>query len=303
MPDIPSVPTLIGLKHQEASEDEAGNRTYTLTYEIMTPLRWGSRAAASVLPFVRGDYYLYDIAHGGVADSGSGFESDAFALCRNITVRQTSSDGANWDGICEFGPPQLDGDGSIVAAADPTEAPYRSWWESEPYEALAEKDIDGNPIVNTAKDKFDPTLTRVGEVPVLIIERDEATFDDTVIDNYVGRYNNATFFGRAAGTMLLRKISPTPMWSTLIGSYFRVRYEFAFKPPDRPDWKHRILNAGMRQVVSGEYKPILVKGVPVSEPVPLALNGSAFLGPPDDSDLVYLTVDVQGSANFGDFAF
>jgi hypothetical protein len=280
---------------RSAGEDESGNRTYTRIWHVITSSKDdGARAVAAVLPVSRGDFYA-------IGASGDAFyESDPYAFVRSIQVEQQADDPTFWICTVEYGPldPQSGGSDN-PGSENPTLDPPRVEWDTEQREVIVDEDINGDAVVNAAGDRFDPPIVKDDDRDYLIIERSEQTFDPAIAAQYRKKLNASPFYGFAAGQVKCDKITASRDYSTLIGVFYRVRYEFAV---NLDGWKKRVLNAGMRQLNVGltDYEPILIEDtggtqVPVSEPVPLDATGRALAagGTP-----VWLEFDIYSTADF-----
>lgn len=282
-----AAPTLIGevLTARRGGTDEAGKNTYTRVWKLEAATAdWGPRGVTAAFEAATG------IARGTSYAIGAGaeewYEADANAFAQSIEAVPVSEDGCQWHVTVNYVPidPQ-----SLIP---PTERDVKVSWDSEESERIADFDVDGNPVVNAAGDPFDPPVMVDQSRRILTIERNEADFDDQWVDQFVDKVNANTFYGRAAGEVLCKKITASTQFDSEDGAYWSVRYEFHVNPDG---WKSRPLNAGMRQLVSGVLAPILDKGVPVSQPVPLDSLGAAQA--PDDP-AIFLEYDCRGSADF-----
>lgn len=282
---------------RKASEDEQGNRTYTRVFQVEAENdQYGERQVAAALPFARGEPYVNGVP------SDDWYESDPFAIVRGIEVAHASDsdDGRTWHCTVTFGSPLGDNE-DAVTSDDPTLAIPMESYDSEDREVIVDRDISDEPIVNTAGDPFDPPVTRDVSRRILVIEWNvtEASFDAGWIDTYTDKKNSTTFKGRSAGKMYLAKITAQRAWSTVIGLYYKLRGEWHIDPNG---WNKRPLNAGMREKVTAQagvrYRVITGDdGQPVSEPVPLDLNGLKL---PPDGTPIFGDFDVILSIDFND---
>lgn len=289
-------PVLLGELGRSASEDEVGNRTYRRVFKVSTDnASYGARKVASVLGIQRGDYYEIGVS------SDPFYEIDTGAFVRSINAEQLfsdtgdSDDGTIWICTVEYGPinpERAEDPGSTDPLLDePTEE-----WDSEDREELIDQDRFGNPVLNSAGDRFDPPLTDDVSRSILVIERNERTFDDSIASVFRNAINLDTFRGYEPGTVKIKRITARRVYNTQIGVYFRVRYEFHI---NEEGWLKRPLNAGMRQLSSDgtTYEAILVQGMPVSEPVPLDENGRAL---PPDGTPIFLEFEVGKWLSFAE---
>lgn len=241
-------------------------------------------------------------------------ETDAGAFIQSVSVGDLDEAGLTYLVKLEYGPYPANQDGMDVDETGRWVA--QSWnaipslnWTSEDVEFAVTHDRDAKPILNKAGDPFDPPLTIPVTVPVAVVSRVEKSFNPDWILLYKNRVNHAPWLGWSSESVLIRDITGErtrdPDWGVL----WNVTYTFAFKPSVtvmtgdgekvvQPGWAERVLNAGLRQKVSGKLEAILsANGAPVSSPVPLDADGKA-LGASDDP--VYLTFNTRLKADFGD---
>ena len=292
--------TLVGekLEARAGSEDAQGNRRYTRVWQVTTDnASYGVRAVAAVLPVGRGDYYEIGVS------GDAWYEVDSFAFVTAIDCKQTSEDGCEWDCTVEYGP----ADPEAVAAADPIDAPPAFSIAFEDREIPLDFDAAGDPIVNAALDKFDPPVTDEVSRFILVVERNETITDPAAflatLATYKRTKNAGVFLGFAAGTVRFKTATLERQWNTLVGLYYRVRYEFYI---DLDGWVRYILNAGMRELmipaVGDPYHKLILdrEGNPVGEPVPLNETGQVL---PADGDPFFIGFEVYADADYSAFGF
>jgi hypothetical protein len=290
-------PTLIGEVEgtRKGGFDQLGNRKYTLVFEVQAPREYGLQQVLAVLPFVRGDRYEI----GEVSDPWHEVDYGAFCLTRDA---QQQGDGTKWLCTVEFGLPDistLGGDTAFLFFENPALAPAGISWDGEDYEEIVDRDVNGVAILNKAKDRPNPALTRPRTRRTLVVEQHYlyTDWDDTVIDLVQDHVNANVFYGRAVGTWLCRKITAQLVYHQA-GMLVRVRMEFHHR---EEGWHSQPLNDGTRQLVyseahpAGEYKPILVGGQPVTDPKPLDAVGTALAV---GADPIFLDFEIIPSADF-----
>lgn len=151
------------------------------------------------------------------------------------------------------------------------------------------KGLDDVPHLNAAGDPFEPVEVEDYQ-NFLTAERCELTFDFTTSGLYNNAVNSDSFHGAAPGTLRV-KIVPKQQFRNGT-EYFRVKYEFKYKPQG---WQRKDLNQGLRQLVDSDVEvdpptdpPTFVKNKipcfvtaddgqftadPVTSPVPLNIDG------------------------------
>ena len=141
-----------------------------------------------------------------------------------------------------------------------------------------EKDINGNPILNSADETFDPKPQKEIDDLVYRMTRNEANFDPYLARQYKGSINEDEFLGFPAKTCKITQYKAKRMKS---GPYYywSVTYEVQIRAYMLVDgkletWKRRLLDQGFREKIGendDDNKPKyeLIKdkdGNPLSEP-------------------------------------
>jgi hypothetical protein len=202
-------------------------------------------------------------SHGILTDPW--FEED-LAYITNIEVQETRDVGT-WEGTVEYG--ALPG-----SEENPLDArPDRSW-DGDNREVPIDIDKDGNAIWNSAYDPFNPAIQGLVSEGVFTITRNEATFSFANAALYQDSTNLDPFQGYDSYQWLMMPIKASEVWNSLIGFYVRVTYTIKYK---RDGWMVRPLDAGFREIASGNKRNILVEGQKPSDPVPLDGLGVAQL--------------------------
>jgi hypothetical protein len=278
------------------------NNRYEGTYKrvfsvVLSSSRYGPIAAAAAVTSA------YDLAIGtaysiGVAPDPTAtppvvgdawHEADPGSRVVSITADEDGqADGCGWTVTVDYGPGE--------ASDNPLDEPPQLDWQFTAYERPVDQDTSGNPIVNTAGDPFDPPPMRDDSRPVLVITRNELTFNPATSWEYRDTLNNAAFYGAPTGTVKLKSRVGTQVQSRLVagGSYWRVTYTFEF---NADGWAKTILNAGYRQLASGALTQVFINNQPATSPVLLNAAGALTITP------YFRTFAVYASKNFGTFAF
>lgn len=199
---------------------------------------------------------------------------------------------------------------------DPTSVAWENPLDKKPVvtidgneqELPADFDVDGQAIINSAFDPYDPTPAVMAPNCIMRITKNYASFTPHDVLNLSNRTNEEEWFGFPAETVRILPIKrPAPEFDQNTQmKFYPVTYEFAFNPLT---WKIRVLNAGYREIdpaiVTGDpRKNILVKGVPATDPQLLDADGAALIPPIADADIVWKEYRVYQTLNFTDtFAF
>lgn len=159
------------------------------------------------------------------------------------------------------------------ALEDPLSVRRTLQYDYQPYEKIFEKDVENKAVLNSAKDPFDPPPLIDDSRPVLVITRNEGTYDEAIVRAYKDRINVATFRGNPPRTVKCNAIKGREIWSPRVpyndGIYYEVTYEFAIRPEG---WDMRLLDCGYRAIDPATDKKTLISiddGTTVTVPVPL----------------------------------
>lgn len=261
-------------------KNSLGIRTYTNAFVLTTDSRADS---------------VFQVgSHASLPTIGSVFSGDPAAYCVSLSVENTEP-WTGWTVTAEYTTDVFE-----PAEENPVDDQPRISWSSEIYQEPVFKDTDGNAVLNSAGDYFiDPAPTR--DVSHLIAR---ITQNVTSVPSWALSYQNAINNGTitidglsiAAGLAKVQRIDIGE--PELRGNYtFRkVTLEIHIH---RDGWNLQPLQAGFNQKVGGVVKPILVKDIdsggnskdssPVSQPVPLAADGTILQNP------------TPATAIFGDF--
>lgn len=162
---------------------------------------------------------------------------------------------------------------------EPTDQPLRVRMVPVNTPQIVYEDVDGNPIVNSAGDYYDPPIERDYPRWTLTIVRNETSPSPATIGVYANRTNESDWNGFPAKTVKLSPMTiPEAKFSQFSGAaYWEMEYTFEI---NFDTWTKVVLNQGYRQLAAdGTLEPILVAGTPASTPVMLDENGHAILTP------------------------
>jgi hypothetical protein len=215
----------------------------------------------------------------------------------DLIAAQTTNPATNglaklWKLVFEYGPWNildwpLDG--------NPVNLPLRFRIDFTTAEVAALVDVDGNPIVNSAGDPYDPPLTREVTRATLTVKRNEspASVNLSTLAALSNTLNAAVWNAFPIKTVRLNPIKlPDIEYSQATNTfYFPIEYVFDI---NFDTWVKQVVNAGFRELdADGNLIPILINGVQPSTPVPLDEDGHKILTPefkdstgdvPDDTD-------------------
>ncbi len=233
--------------------------TYTLTYLVKTDAACGPFAVRSYVGWSFGD--TYNILG----------ESDVLARVTNMTEEPMGTSRRDWKSVIEFTREQSSSNGGNEPAENPLLEPVGIDWDYEDRQVAVERDVNGNRICNSAKDRYDEIIYADDFRRTLIVTRNEATFPKALADALSNRLNASVWNGYAAKTVKLKPIRARRAFHQAIGLYYQVIYEFHFAPIGS-DWRRYVLDAGLNEVVSGVKRRMTIDNKPTTSS--LALDGS-----------------------------
>jgi len=180
---------------------------------------------------------------------------------------------------------------------DPLNAPSKISWSFITSNEPVDRDIHGNPILNSAQESFNTPITKEFHDQVLRVIKAQETFNAVRAYDYMGSLNSNTFYGCPPGTMKCTTFDGEEARSVNL-IYWIITYEFQYRADG---WKRKVLDEGYR-VKTGTidgmntYQTILDKeGNPLSQPTLLDGYGNKMqasaLG-------VWLEFDIYPSKNF-----
>ena len=152
--------------------------------------------------------------------------------------------------------------------------------------------ISDLPVINTAKDRFDPPIMAEYGLDVVNVEKNYAEFP-AILRTLRNTKNAAEFTLRGQtvlqGEALLKSVEITDELFHNALPYFKASIELILDPL----FFHRadVLNDGLNELFGGvdtDKRKILIKGEPAQSPQPLAANGSAIPAADVDTTAIIL---------------
>jgi hypothetical protein len=140
-------------------------------------------------------------------------------------------------------------DGAMIQGSlNPLQDRWKISCSASMAEKLFDQDFFGNPVTNSAGEKFDPPETIQDARPLLRITRNEASFSEDDMEMYRLAVNTDTFIGFPPGTCQILNIDSENEWHDVIGTYWTVHYEIQFTN-DPNGFNKVILDRGKRQLI------------------------------------------------------
>jgi hypothetical protein len=194
---------------------------------------------------------------------------------------------------------------------DPFDRPPEYSWTFAQFQKVAALDINGNAIVNSAGQYFDPPIEIDDSRPVLTIVRNEIYFNPAIAIAYQDAINSEWFFGFAPGVVKVANISAVSQVEDDYPSagnkfyYWKVTYEFMMR---RGGWTLQLLDQGRFKISAVADGDVMLEPIrdadlqPVTDPLPL--NGSGQpIDEPGPTNCVFLPYQVYQALPFTAFGF
>lgn len=179
----------------------------------------------------------------------------------------------------------------------PLSEPADISWSSGATTEIVEKDTNGDAILNSVGEAFDPPVEIQVAQPTLTVVQNESTFSGETALDYVFRVNTAPFAGAAAGKLLCTSIGATQEYQNGT-TFWKVTYQFMYR---ESGWQKSLLNQSMIEKDGSDYVRIKDSdGQFVTEPVPIAADGTAIDRANLPASAVFLDFDVYETADFND---
>lgn len=302
---------LIGLPQyldDDAAIDEKFFRTSKRTFRLWATDDMNAMQVRAALPI---SLYSAHPSDSGAKLKGIGVSLDPpgkvqYDAAKNPGGAVTPPDNGTWvlqwKATLDYGPvnPQ-----EVSEDGDPTNQPIQVFYEGQTFQDPADEDKDGNPVVNSAYDYFDPPIMRDKTRVIVRAIRNELSFSGSLAASLADCVNSDQILDAGGGVVFdvrtLKTSFPrgVPKWSQFLGAnYYEVEYIFTV---NHDTWDFRTLNQGYRELdpsASTKRRQILVEGQPATSPVLLDSSGHALLPPVDHTNVNYVKSRVYKEISF-----
>jgi len=245
---------IIGGRDAEFSADKFA-RTYTRQFQLVVAQPDANPAEIQAYNRLPALYAPYSC--GGIVD--------VLALCKRKRPKQLKIDPRAWEITCEWSTLDINPDqnqNNDQPIENPLDRPPVVGWDTEIYQRPLEKDIDDNPIANTAGQPFDPAIEVDDARLVMTVQRNELTFDKRTMAKYLNKLNADPFVGFDKRLAKFHKFSATTQFENGL-RFWSVNYIIHFRDED---WDREIIDAGFYEKIDGQLAIIKDRaGFPVSE--------------------------------------
>ena len=211
-------------------------------------------------------------SHASLPVIGSVYPDDSSAWCRSLEVTNTDP-WKGWTVTAEYS-------SETELNENPSADPAKLTVSTEQFQRIADKDIDGHAITNSAGDPFDPPFMMDDSRRVITVTKNMLTAPLWLLE-YSDVVNNDEFTVLGVtyeiGVAKVQRISVS-------GTQVRGAFNFLSVQIDihcrRDGWLLEPLDAGFRQKISNLMYPILdAEHLPVTAPVMLDGAGVALVDP------------------------
>lgn len=198
------------------------------------------------------------------------------ATLRSITASNHEEDPRFWTVICTYSNRT---DQPELGATDPIVRPAEVSWSTEEQSFTPQLDCTGSPIVNSARERFDPPAEEDEVVGVLSYKRVEQSdpFPDIGLA-YNDAVNADVFLGSPPGYAKMKLTSSRRFENNQY--YYDVTYTVKFKNPNKTyGWQLRQLDQGYytRNATTGNTTPIIDASTGQLYQSPTLLDGQGQL--------------------------
>lgn len=221
-------------------------------------------------------------------------------LCREVSFSQDSSAPCKWDIEATYSSELLK-QADQTNVTDPSERPAKIKWKAQQYRRAISEDLDGNAIVNSAGDYFDPPPEIDSSHWVATIEKNVPAVP-TFILSYTDAVNSDSFTiqGMTVNEKVAKIVDIDISDRQTEGdfNFYVFTYSLEFRPET---WRLKVLDQGFRYDDAGDIKQITDSSTP-PRPItsPKLLDGSGgILANPSPGNAEFITFDVYNAVDFG----
>jgi hypothetical protein len=180
----------------------------------------------------------------------------------------------------------------------PTSDPAIISWNTEQFQKPAIWDLNGDAIVNSAGDLFDPPNMMDDSRRIVTIQKNLAAVPAWILD-YQDAVNSDSFsvdgFSIGVGKAKMQSVAVAPKESRNSISFYPVTFTICLQ---RDGWKLEPLDCGFR-FKSGNQRKVAVSDDATSPSTPVLLNGSGgVLANPTTANAVFLSFDIYKTRAF-----
>ncbi len=266
---ITSITEIMGAGCRASHWDLNSGRAYQRKFRVLTDSQsWGPNMVLQAFGYSYGDVYQqYTL------------EQDKYAWLHGMDIEEEGEDGIGWIVTLNYGWYDANQAGG-GPSQNPLDMPIEVSWSLRDHETVLDTDQNGNAVLNTAGDPFDPPAVIDDPRLVMTVVRNEQLFNIAWVLKYRNAVNSDPFAGFDPLTCKVLNISGRSQWHQDAGWYYQTTYEFEFLAAyidydTNTGFRPRILSQGFRAIssVTGLPYHITLKGLPINSPMLLDKNG------------------------------
>jgi len=180
---------------------------------------------------------------------------------------------------------------------DPTTRPAVIKWNTVLYREAVEKDVDGDAILNSAGDYFDPPIERDRSNWTCVVRKNLANPPTWLLDYNNCPINSSSFTVDGVSVQARKaRLSMIDIGEKQIENDVNFRTVTITLEFKKEGWQASILDQGLKEVDGGVLKPITVDGKSITSPQ--LLSGGVHIDAPTPANAVFLDYDIYDEKDF-----
>lgn len=224
-------------------------------------------------------------------------------LCRGISFNQDAAIPRKWVIEADYSSEPLKSS-EEDQASNPLQRPPVIKWSSQQYRLAIDRDVNGQAVINSAGDYFDPPVEVERSRWVATVEKNVTQVPPQIIE-YTDAINSGGFSISGAGVgarvAKLMDIGISERKSEQVGNQTINYYTFSYSLELRPEtWKLKVLDQGYRYKTGNSIRQIIDDSNPprpVTSPRLLS-GGGSVLSNPSPSNAVFREFDAYVAKDF-----
>jgi len=180
---------------------------------------------------------------------------------------------------------------------DPTTRPAVIKWNTVLYREAVEKDVDGDAILNSAGDYFDPPIERDRSNWTCNVRKNMANPPTWLLDYNNCPINSSSFTVDGVSVQARKaRLSMIDIGEKQVENDVNFRTVTITLEFKKEGWQASILDQGLKEVDGGVLKPITVDGKSITSPQ--LLSGGVHIDAPTPDNAEFLDYDIYDEKDF-----
>ena len=180
---------------------------------------------------------------------------------------------------------------------DPTTRPAVIKWNTVLYREAVEKDVDGDAILNSAGDYFDPPIERDRSNWTCNVRKNMANPPTWLLDYNNCPINSSSFTVDGVSVQARKaRLSMIDIGEKQVENDVNFRTVTITLEFKKEGWQASILDQGLKEVDGGVLKPITVDGKSITSPQ--LLSGGVHIDAPSPDNAEFLDYDIYDEKDF-----